>query len=180
MKETLVPDMVRDGIRPLREALERPGVVTQPGNAGWLLNACLFTARMVELLWEDDLHLVEQGLERKTALAYLRESADVIDLCLALESRFHRLVADPESALKVPPEELETLAARLEHITAIRAQLGEVIGWLEAPRPPIDPSAIPIEGVTFMPFEKLRESLNAQRVAVKNSFAASLSPSDPR
>lgn len=139
--------------------MDRPEVLSEPGSDEWLLNACLFLTRTAELLWEDDLRLLECGIERRAASAQLRESAEVFDLCLALQAKVHGLITRPETTLKAPEESAEMLQRRIDHLKKIRTQLTEFLGWLDAPRPPIDPSQIPNEGVTFVPFDKLLDAL---------------------
>ncbi len=154
MVSLLVPEMVRNSMRPLQEALESADPSPEPEKITNLVEACSFLTSLVEQLWEKDCRVLEAGSERRMLVSCLQVTQAQLDATLTLLSKAGQMARSRASA-----EALGTLEKHQRDLQELRAKIEEILCWLETPLPPIDPAAIPAEGQTFQPLDKALASL---------------------
>ena len=142
MGSTLVSQMVRSSLRPLREALRREEHCYTQEEMQELFDACAVEALLMEKLWENNGKLLDHGLEGKELASLISESRDAVEEGLSLLAKVREIAGRDLAAFEGKREgrlKLDSFSGRAKEI---RDQLVALLHWLNTGPPRVDPAAI--------------------------------------
>src|SRR5262245_21600421 len=91
MMQTLLPEMVRGSIRPLKEALKKAETAHETPGAREMMGGCVLLAIACEQLQQTGYELLNEGTESEAAALVFKESLlaveEALDGCLAIRDR---------------------------------------------------------------------------------------------
>lgn len=138
MTPTILPEIVRCNLGPMRHALDayEAGELT-PEQAEEFFFLCSFLADAIEKSWATIQAAVRKGIEGRKLSALLQEVSSEIETTLQTCERFqHRISAG--SAWSGTADKPSRLAADVERVKQVRHQVVALLDWLKAPSPPLD------------------------------------------
>lgn len=139
MSATLVSLMIKTNSDKLIEKAEETGDITNDEALDLFLGSQV-VAGGLDNLWKDHRDLLDCGIERRTVLALLKSTmgplAEAVTAFTMLLERLHNTNLLPQKALTI-------LADSQQRFTRRQKELGDLVGWLEAPRAKIDISSLP-------------------------------------
>lgn len=138
MPPTILPEIVRCNLRPMRHALdEGEAHDLTPEQAEELLFLCSFVADAIERSWATMQSGSHKGIEGRKLSAMLQELSSQIEESLQTYEKFQRMVHGMADYRGVEGK-LSRLTANIERVEQVRRQTAALLEWLNAPPPPID------------------------------------------
>lgn len=160
MSPTILPEIVRCNLRPLRHALD--AYETQelrPEQADELFFLCSFLADAIEKNWERIQGSSRKGVEGRKLSSMLQEVCGQIEESLQTYERLQRMVRGMPD-YQAAESNLSRLTADIDRAEQVRRQAAALLEWLNAPAPPIDPERL--KSLETGPFVRLTD-LQARR-----------------
>jgi hypothetical protein len=138
MSPTILPEIVRCNLDPIRHALDASGDRTlSPEQADELFFLCSFLADAIEKSWATIQRSSREGIEGRKFAAVLHDVSGQIDECLQTYERLQKS-AGGISAYPEAERNLSRLKADIERVVQVRNQVASLLDWLKATPPPVD------------------------------------------
>jgi hypothetical protein len=160
MSSTILPEIVRCNLPPMRRALdEYEAQEPTPEQADELFFLCAFLADAIKESWAMIQGGSRQGMEGRKLLSLLQEVSGQIEEVLSACERLQRMVQRMPN-YRGAAGSLSRLTADVERMEQVRKQAAALRDWLNIPPPPVD-----VEGLKSLesgPFVRLAD-LQARR-----------------
>ncbi len=141
MVSTLAPRIVKSGLAPLREALEREGAIA-PEELYELAEAFPIWSGLPENLWEAVCRTAEMGVESRKLSLLVRDVIETIEEGEAIVTRF-QLALEKCQGTQGLSADLSVLEAFRQSAEKTRANLRILADWLKQAPPAIDIAVLP-------------------------------------
>jgi hypothetical protein len=142
MAPTLVAQIVRSSLRPLRDALRRQEHRFTKEEVQEFLDACSVAAFLIEKLREANDKLLDQGTEGAKLAFFLRESRDAVDEGLWMFTRVREIAVQEVPPFKGKDEGLTLLESFSQRAREVQQELAALLRWLDTPPPRVDPASL--------------------------------------
>jgi hypothetical protein len=138
MSPTILPEIVRCNLDPIRHALDASEArALSPEQADELFFLCSFLADAIEKSWASIQRSSREGIEGRTFAAVLRDVSGQIHECLQTYERLQKRVRGV-SAYPEAERNLSHLKSNIERVEQVRKQVASLLDWLAAPPPSVD------------------------------------------
>ena len=138
MSPTILPEIVRSNLAPMRHALDAFEMQEPtPEQADELFFLCSFLADAIEKSWATIQSGMRKGIEGRKLSLLLQEVSGQIDEALQTCERFQKRIFNiPDGqSMAAKPSQLST---DLERVGRVRQQVAALLEWVNAPTPPLD------------------------------------------
>jgi hypothetical protein len=155
MSPTILPEIVRCNLRPMRHALDTYETQEmKPEQAAELFFLCSFLADAIEKNWARVQSGSRNGIEGRKLSSLLQEVCVQIEESLQTYERLQRMVRGIPD-YRAAEGNLSRLTADIDRVEQVRRQAAALLEWLNAPAPPIDPERL--KSLETGPFVRLTD-----------------------
>jgi hypothetical protein len=134
MAPTILPEFVRAGLAPVREALERERRPLTPREVQRVFYLCFLIADVMEKTWEAIQSTLGEGAEGGKLTSFLKETSAAVEEALRVYAKAREAAAACEAPANTTDlSRLEETARRAEQL---RGDLASLLRWLEGAGPP--------------------------------------------
>jgi hypothetical protein len=141
MTQTLLPEMIRGSLQPVKEALREEKQLSKPTNWYDLADACESLAATVDSLQRATRRHLADSLEGGAAAALFRECLLVIDEALTVCGEIRKRITEPEPANGERVPIAKAVNAAVGQIQKVRAFYQNLLTWLDEAR--LQPITLP-------------------------------------